>query len=191
MTLLKILIAIPYSKFIEVGTFKSIYDLEVPEGYETEFHAFSGYAVDQIRNLISDRAVEHEFDYVLFVDSDITLPKDTLVKFLSQDTDIITGLYRTKFETLQFELFDFALDRLDYIPGNTFEIGGCGLGCALIKTEVLESLGYPQFQYHQSLRYEDSISEDLDFCAKARIFGYKIFCDPTITCGHIGYKEWK
>jgi hypothetical protein len=49
----KILIAIPCKNDIEADTFKSIYDLEVPEGYETEFQYFYGYAVDQVRNLIA------------------------------------------------------------------------------------------------------------------------------------------
>jgi hypothetical protein len=49
----KILIAIPTARYIEADTFKSIYDLEIPTGYETTFQTFYGYRVDQVRNLIS------------------------------------------------------------------------------------------------------------------------------------------
>jgi hypothetical protein len=59
----KILIAIPTARYIEAETFKSIYDLEVPEGYEVTFQYFYGYRVDQVRNLIADWVVRG-FDYL-------------------------------------------------------------------------------------------------------------------------------
>ena len=31
------------------------------------------------------------------------------------------------------------------------------------------------------------VGEDLSFCWRARQCGYKVVCDPSIICGHIGY----
>ena len=40
-----ILIAIPTNKYVEPETFKSIYDLIIPDGYRTEFQFFYGYQI--------------------------------------------------------------------------------------------------------------------------------------------------
>ena len=79
----RILIAVQTNRNIEVETFKSIYDLEVPDGYETEFQFFFGYQIDQIRNLIANWG--KHYDYLFSVDSDIVLPRDTLTKMLRED----------------------------------------------------------------------------------------------------------
>ena len=91
----KILIAIPTARYIEADTFKSIYDLEVPEGYEVTYQHFYGYRVDQVRNLIADWVVRG-FDYLFSVDHDITFPPDTLKKLLAHDVDLVSGVYRPK-----------------------------------------------------------------------------------------------
>ena len=32
----------------------------------------------------------------------------------------------------------------------------------------------------------EGVGEDLAFCLRARELGYKIWCDPTISLGHVG-----
>ena len=87
----KILIAIPTARYIEPDTFKSIYDLDIPDGYEVDFQYFYGYNIDQVRNLIAHWV--ERYDYLFSVDSDIAFPPDTLKRFLSYDKDMVTGLY--------------------------------------------------------------------------------------------------
>ena len=88
----KILIAIPTARNIEPDTFKSIYDLIVPDDCETTFQYFFGYNVDQVRNLIADWVVKG-YDYLFSVDSDIAFAPDTLIKLLAHDRDMVSGLY--------------------------------------------------------------------------------------------------
>jgi FkbM family methyltransferase len=185
----KILIAIPTARYIEADTFKSIYDLEIPEGYKTTFQYFYGYRIDQIRNLIAEWVVNYNFDYLFAVDHDITFPPDTLKKMLSHDVPVITGVYRQRLPVHKIEIYDTNLHRMDisqvYNRG-LIEIGGCGFGCILIKREVMVDIGYPQFEYHVTKDFSKTLSEDNDFCLKARKKGYKIYCDSSIMCGHIG-----
>ena len=186
----KILIAIPTARYIEADTFKSIYDLEVPEGYETTFQYFYGYRVDQVRNLIADWVVR-DFDYLFSVDHDITFPPDTLKKLLAHDQDLVSGVYRQRLEPQQLEIYEPWGGRMlaeDLYSKNwrLIGIGGCGFGCVLVKKEVLEGVGYPQFEYHPALDHGNTISEDTDFCKKAIVKGFKLWCDPSVRCGHIG-----
>ena len=186
----KILIAIPTARYIEADTFKSIYDLEVPEGYETTFQYFYGYRVDQVRNLIADWVVR-DFDYLFSVDHDITFPPDTLKKLLAHDQDLVSGVYRQRLEPQQLEIYEpwggrMSTEDLYAKNWRLIGIGGCGFGCVLVKKEVLESVGYPQFEYHPALDHGNTISEDTDFCKKAIVKGFKLWCDPSVRCGHIG-----
>jgi len=189
----KILIAIPTAKYIEPDTFKSIYDLEIPDGYEVDYQHFYGYNIDQVRNLIADWVVK-DYDYLFAVDSDISFPPDTLKKLLSHDAAFITGVYRQRLPGYIVELYDKDLKRIEYnqIPKNkVIEIGGCGLGCSLIHTSVLKDVGYPQFEYHSAIDHNNTFSEDVDFCKKAREIGYQIFADTSVVCDHIGSKVFK
>lgn len=184
----KILIAIPTARNIEVDTFKSIYDLEVPDGYETDFQYFYGYQIDQVRNLIADWVV-NKYDYLFAVDSDISFPRDTLKKLLEHNASVVSGIYRQRLPDQHIEVFDkggwrMGLDEI--IDKGLVEVGGVGFGCVLVKKQVFVDIGYPQFEYKSALRHEDTVSEDWIFCQKARDKGYKIYVDSTIHCGHHG-----
>lgn len=184
----KILIAIPTARYIEADTFKSIYDLEVPEGYETEFQTFYGYRIDQVRNLIADWIVRG-YDYLFAVDHDVTFARDTLKKMLAHDKDVVSGIYRQRIPEQRIEIYDLNQVRMDMkqlVGRDLVQIGGCGFGCVLVKKEVFVKIGYPQFEYFPALDHNYTVSEDNDFCKKAMANGFTLWCDPTILCGHIG-----
>lgn len=188
----RILIAIPTSKYIEPETFKSLYDLDIPEGYETEFQFFYGYSISQIRNLIAEWA--KHYDYLFSVDSDIVLPKNTLRNFIAADKDIISGLYIQRIpNTHTLEIYmDTPNGGCTNMPYELIknrgivEIAGCGFGCVLIKSEVFRTIPYPHFEYHSAINHRDTISEDIDFAIKARKHGFKLWADSSIHCEHIG-----
>lgn len=188
----KILLAVPTNKYIEPETFKSIYDLDVPAGYDITFQYFYGYQIDQIRNLIAHWATH--YDYLFSVDSDIVLPKDTLTKMLSHDVDMVSGVYiQRKPDTEILEIYrknQFGgvtnIPFSQIMPQGLHEIDGCGFGCVLIKSDVVRNIGYPQFVYKSALDHKDTISEDIYFCTKAKEKGAKIYVDSSIVCKHIG-----
>jgi glycosyltransferase involved in cell wall biosynthesis len=188
-----ILIAIPTAKNICADTFKSIYEQYIPKGYSVYYQHFYGYCIDQVRNLIAHYAISNGFDYLFCVDYDISFPSDTLAKLLAHDKSIVTGLYIQRIPgEHNLELYRRMPNgghlrlTLDSLVGALEPIDGCGLGCCLIKTEVLKEVGYPQFTYHHALEMKDTLSEDVDFCNKARDKGFDIWADTTITCRHHG-----
>lgn len=181
----KILIAIPTARYIEPQTFKSIYDLIIPDGYEVYFQYFYGYRVDQVRNLIASWVVK-DYDYLFAVDHDIVFSPDTLYKLLKADKDIISGLYVQRNHNNILEIYD-KNGRMNKVPDNKIiPIIACGFGCVLVKKEVLEKVGYPQFEYHVALDHNNTCSEDHDFCRKSIEKGYRLWADTSIKCGHIG-----
>ena len=192
----KILIAIPTAKYIECETFKSIYDLQIPDDCEVNFQYFYGYQIDQVRNLIAHWA--GGYDYLFSVDSDMKFTPDTLVKLLNHDKDIVSGLYIQRNQNHILEVY-----KANDSGGNTnipydeikdkglVEIEACGFGCVLIKSEVLRKIGYPQFVYKSAIDHKDTISEDIYFSRKAKENGFKIFADTSILCDHIGSTTYR
>lgn len=193
-----ILIAIPTNKNIEAATFKSIYDLKIPKGYKTEFQFFYGYQIDQIRNLIAEWGKHH--DYLFCVDSDIVLPNDTLLKMIGWDVDVVSGLYIQRIpNTHTLEIYEdnghggvtnILWDNIKQRIG-LMEIAGCGFGCVLINSNVLKQMEYPHFVYRSAISHANTYSEDVYFCQKAREAGFKIWCDTTILCDHVGSYTFK
>ncbi len=187
-----ILIGIPTAKYIEPQTFKSIYDLEIPDGYTVDFQYFYGYNIDQVRNLIASWA--EKYDYLFSVDSDICFDKDTLKKLISHDKDVVTGLYIQRKENQKIlEIYsDNNRGGVTNIPyesiksSGLIEIASCGFGCVLVKSEVIRKIGYPQFVYKSAIDHKDTISEDIYFCLRAKELGYKIYADTSILCDHVG-----
>jgi glycosyltransferase involved in cell wall biosynthesis/2-polyprenyl-3-methyl-5-hydroxy-6-metoxy-1,4-benzoquinol methylase/GT2 family glycosyltransferase len=188
-----ILIAIPTARNIETDTMKSIYDLIKPEGYRVDFQTFYGYNIDQVRNLMAHYTIENNYDYIFYLDSDIILPNNTLLKLLSDDKDIVSGMYiqrRTHAQIPEMYTWNDKGGMRNMKPDETtprglVEIAACGFGGVLIKKDVLEDVGYPYFVYKHSIDFKDTVSEDVDFCMKAVDKGYKIYLDTDIQYQHI------
>jgi glycosyltransferase involved in cell wall biosynthesis len=190
----KILIGIPTAKYIEPQTFKSLYELHTPEGYRTDFQYFYGYNIAQIRNLMADYTIRNNYDYLLSVDSDIVMPMDALVKLHRHNKDCVGGIYiQRKPEKTIPEVFlgDVTTsicnaDMKDILEPKLMPVAAIGFGCMLISRGLFEKIGYPQFEYRNSLDHQKTLSEDVDFCIKARRAGIQVFADTSIRCQHIG-----
>lgn len=188
----KILIAIPTAKYIEMQTFKSLWDLEVPDGYELDFTYSFGYNIAQVRNLIASWIQQGTYDYLFSVDSDIVLPKDTLTKMIAHDKDIISGVYIQRKPNVEIpEIYRWKGNHLTNValhelkPSGLQKIDACGFGCVLIKAEVIQTMSYPHFVYEMDHK-TPAPSEDVYFCMKATEQGFTLYADSTIVCGHIG-----
>ena len=194
----KILIAVPHGGMIEVDTFASVYNMRRPDGHEVVFKSFYGYNIDHVRNAISDHAIKEGFDMVLFVDSDMTLPRETLERMVSANVDIVSGVYVKKNDekTIPVAMIKELGKEPRYltpseISGNgMMEVDAVGFGCVLVKTEVLKRIGYPQFQYRQALEVKNTTGEDIDFCLKAKYRNFRIYLMTDLLLGHIGRKKY-
>lgn len=193
----QVLIAVPTFESILPETFKSIYGLDIPVDTQCQFDFVKGYDCARARTAIADEAVQYGFDYVLMVDSDVILPSNTLVDLLEGDPEVVLGIYPRKNTTTgQTEIFlpghkDFVdannlnLDKLDTEPySGRFEAKGGGLGCALIKVDILKKIPKPWFNY---VMYPNGnvLSEDNFFCDRATGYGFKIQADGRVRCAHL------
>ena len=70
------------------------------------------------------------------------------------------------------------------IPSEPFEVGACGFGCVLMKTEIFVSVFA---KFGQMFTPIANCGEDIAFCWRARQCGYKILAEPSIGLGHVGH----
>lgn len=185
----RVLIAVPTYDKVDPACFKSIYDMHKPCPCGFEF--VKGYGAAKARNDIARKAVDEGYDYVMMIDSDVSVPSDALDLMLEGSAEVVLGCYpRKNTNTGQSELFsegqDFGNENnisysvLDTVPAR-IDVKGGGMGCALIRTSVFRQIPFPWFRY---VEYEngDVLSEDLDFCTKIG----SIQADTRVRCGHIG-----
>lgn len=158
----------------------------------------SGSLIYTSRNSLATIAIQSEADYVFWLDSDMVFKPDTLVRMMDtlkeKDLDILTGLYFRRvppyspvlFEKLEIKCETETADYSEYqtIPDSLFEVAACGFGCVLMKTEVFFDV---QSKFGNMFAPIGNNGEDVAFCWRARECGYKIYCDPSVICGHVGY----
>ena len=189
-----ILIAVPTFENIKPQCFKSIYGLTNPKDFNLYFDYVKGYDCARARNEIAKLALKYNFDYVLMIDSDVSVPKETLNKLLECETDIAVGwYYKKRTRTDETVIFDFGKDfnnknmiygKILMEANNPFDIKGGGLGIALVNVNVFRKMPYPYFKY---VIYDNDtiLSEDLYFCSEARKYGMNIKCNPNVKGNHI------
>jgi len=64
-----------------------------------------------------------------------------------------------------------------------------GTGFMLIKTSVFEKMKSPWFVDGEDENGE-CFTEDVEFCRKAHLAGFDVWCSPTIPIRHIGTYEY-
>ena len=156
----------------------------------------TGSLIYTARNNLATMSLQMEADYVFWLDSDMVFRPDTLIRMMDtlkkNDLDILTGLYFRRVPPYSPVLFDRLTmihdichwSEFKTIPDDLFEVGGCGFGCVLMKTDVFLDV---QSKHGNMFAPIANNGEDVAFCLRARDCGFKIYCDPSIICGHVGY----
>lgn len=192
---MKILIAVPCMDQVPVPFCYSLATLE--KTGECTLSMKSGALIYTSRDSMAIQAIQGEYDYVLWLDSDMKIPPDAFVRMMKtmqerKDIEILSGLYFRRvppYSPVLFDKLEMNGEECDYtefksIPEGIFECGAVGLGCCLMKTDVFFDV---QSRFRQMFSPIGRNGEDVAFCWRARQCGYKVWCDPSIVCGHVAY----
>jgi GT2 family glycosyltransferase len=144
-----------------------------------------------------------DYDYMLWIDSDIVFKPQDFIKLLQMEKDIASGLYlmtNGSREPNQFatvvdwdeKFFEkngyFKFVQREDVVGKTepFVADYTGFGFILIKKGVFESLDYPWFQpiFFNIGNAHDFCMEDVGFCLKAKEKGHKVWIHPQVIVKH-------
>lgn len=189
---MKILLGMPCVKDIPTKTVISL--LQTVKKGVVDPMLVSGSLVYDSRDAIARYAVDHDYDYVLYADSDMIFSADDLKRLVAHNVGICTGLYVTRrgenknvaySKIITRRRFPYRQPKLIH-DGETQgfgQIAACGFGFCLIKCSVLKTM----FKYYKSL-FEPKwgVGEDIAFCIRAKRCGYYTFIDREVKLGHIG-----
>jgi glycosyltransferase involved in cell wall biosynthesis len=144
-----------------------------------------------------------DYDYIMWIDSDIVFTPDQFFKLIDADKDIVSGLYKMQnnihYATVEEWNHDFFVKNGSYEfltadminkKKGLFPVAYTGFGWMLMKKGVFESLEYPWFQptwkeyEYKGKHIKEFTMEDVAFCDLIQQKGYQIFIDPKIVVGH-------
>ncbi len=180
---MKVLVGIPCGDTVKARTAFSLFQLRGAHSLIMQI----GSDIAHNRNKLVAQAMD--FTHLLFIDADMSFAPDTLERMLKHDKDIL-GLAanhrRLPLESVVKPLTNEDLHKP--LPIDLFECASVGTGVMLIKTDVLNTISAPWFDFE----YVDGerVGEDVSFCRKAREVGYSIWVDPTIPVRHLGEYQY-
>ncbi len=145
-----------------------------------------------------------EYDYMMWIDSDIQFNVDQFFALYNMDKDIASGWYAQpgandgnyytpvveKMDNKYFlsnGFFQFLRVKDFDLKKNPFLADYIGFGWVLIKQGVFEKLPYPWFA-PRKMKISDTVSEmtseDVGFCLDARTAGFELWVNPKVRVGH-------
>lgn len=150
-----------------------------------------GHFIGDQRNFLVARSLEQGAEWLFWIDSDQVFPHDTLTRLLSRNVDIVGPNVARRSSPVGPTAGRLADGGSRMVPVWTSpeqaraneleEVDGLGLGICLVSRRVFETVPRPWF---------DNRNEDYLFCAKAKLAGFKVYCDHGLTpdVGHVGEK---
>ena len=158
--------------------------------------------VTRARNKIVKRFLETDYEYLMFVDSDIEFNRSQIDQLRSHDKKIIGGVYLKK--KLPYSA---VCNRFLGKEGDLNIMGEMGTGFLLIHRDVFLDIRkkYPEHAYRPENDEEKGdyydyfrvgviegryLSEDYLFCWLARQAGHKVYMDSSVLVTHVGHAAY-
>lgn len=192
LTNLKVGLGIPLSWHYCHSDFFDSFTMMDKSGIECTMIRANAGPIDEMRNSIVARAKGIGCSHLLFLDTDMAFPQNTLKKLLTHDVDIVGGLCFKRWPPFSPTMFvgeDYNLTVLDDYEEGLIEVSATGTACLLIKMEVFDFIEKPYFSFYpvpKGYRNEGKpVGEDVGFCYRAREAGFKVYVDTTIKTEHM------
>jgi len=151
------------------------------------------FPLDAARSHCVREFLELDFDYILWIDNDISCPIETLERLVCTDKDAIGAVAMAmKYENGEAYPYPVTLrynedkQYVAYYGQGIEQVDAVGGACVLVKRKVYETIERPyQFHYHRNGGL--SLTCDFDLWQKFYAKGFKLFVDFDLICSH--FKE--
>jgi hypothetical protein len=207
-----VMVAIPaYSGTIHLGTMRSLFtDLLALQarGDKWSLHDECGNAlIADARALIVAQFLASEADTLVFIDSDVCWEAGALLKLLDHPVDMVAGIYPQRRDPINY-CVKWDTSKAELVAENgLLEVHGVPAGFMKLSRKQLESMveQYPDTEFYvESAPNQKAwalfadyrigkhkMGEDYAFCRRWIDMGGKVWIDPEISMGHVGYKTFK
>jgi hypothetical protein len=163
--------------------------------YEFVWLSVGEIFIPYAREMMADKALQFNCDYLFMVDDDMMAPPDLFYRLVKHDVDIVAPLAFTRnppHRAVMFSVIE-GYDELTHRPyyrtepvwnyprEKLVECDAVGFGAVLIKTDVLKKMSKSYFMSTVAS------GEDVNFCVKARKAGFRVFMDTATKLGHLSH----
>jgi len=156
-----------------------------------------GTLIASQRMELARQALEEKADYLLWLDSDMRFPRETIGHLILRDKPIVAANYATRrmpVKPVAMMDNDGEIGRVYTAPDSEGlqPVDYIGMGVMMVKREVFEKVEAPWFAIPYSTIGNHYIGEDVFFCRKAREAGYEVLVDHDLShqVKHIGTFEY-
>lgn len=157
---------------------------------DAKFLACLGIYIANLRQMAVQLAQGANASHLLFLDSDMRFPEDTLDRLLAHDKDIVAGnsVQRTAPQWWNARLNGQSVSSVGRTGLEKVDSVGCGV--MLIRLGVFNVLRRPWFDTPYD--GQTHLGEDITFCKVARSAGFEIWIDHDLSQSirHEGSIEW-
>jgi len=152
------------------------------------------------RNMLRQIVLDENYDYFLSLEQDVIPPPDVIERLLSHQKPVVSGVYYKYFDVRVnlpngevkavkkavplLAAFSPQPDKMRYLSAadvadeRLLPISFCGLGCVLIRRDVLEKV---------SFRADVTVAchDDAWFCSDTTAARFPMFVDTGVKCKHL------
>lgn len=156
-------------------------------GLDVEIIRSSSGDIAAMRNSIVYSARDKGCSHLLFVDTDMLYPPDTVKRLLDHDLDIVGALTFKRYPPFNPIIMRGDKHKLQYVypyDDGLMKVTATGTGCLLINMKVFDKIRKPYFKF-QHTKKNGPVGEDVGFCYKAADAGFDIYVDTTVKTIHI------
>jgi hypothetical protein len=192
---MNVAICIPSRDTVSAGFAKSLANLTsrlTSSGIKFEVLMVLGTVIPQLRTDLADMALKKQYEWLLWLDSDMHFPNYTFDRLLSHNQKVVAATYSTRYKPQRSVAF---LDHNDYNQRLTavkglHQVSAVGMGCMLTHRSVFETLPKPWFSHEWDKLTESYMGEDIFFSKLLKNFNYDIYVDIDLSkeVGHYGTK---
>lgn len=189
----KILIALPCYRTMEAEAVDSLCQVITwsnrhLEGYSVEMKMAARQQVVVARSGLAQHALDHDFEYILFIDDDHVWPVDVIARLLAHRKEAVSAVYfrRTPpygpvaFRGVKLDNGEVVYERLRGDEKGLQPVDAVGMGCFLLEVDILKKMEQPFFVM------EGRQGSDMHFSWRIRELGIPIYLDCDLVVGHLG-----
>jgi glycosyltransferase involved in cell wall biosynthesis len=163
------------------------------------FATGSGSLIHNLRHDLVQDAIEHDADWLLFIDDDMRFPPDALLRLLKHRRDIVGCNYVTRSippvpTAKNMDPSHMRFSHVATTPSDTGleEVDALGFGFILINPRVFKAMPQPWFSMPWVPQLQYHIGEDVFFCVAAGKHEFKVLLDHDLSkeIKHIGNFEY-
>lgn len=146
---------------------------------DLKFAAPLGIYIANLRNQAVTLAQAVGASHLLFIDSDMRFPEDTLDRLVSASKDIVAANYICRTMPELWVARDFEGNVSSIKKTGLQRVDSVGCGVMLIRTRVFDTVPQPWFS--TPFNGSDHTGEDVFFCRQARDAGFSVWIDHDLS----------